>query len=219
MRFWSIASGVSLLIMAIAAGYAYGFSFNQIYVENDSLQTMTNIQSNSILFYSGAIVWCLILITDIIVSYGFYRYLKATHKIIAAISGILRLIYSILLAIGIAFLFGKNTEIFLKMWSIGLFVIGFHLIITGIGAFLSVETPNLFSYLLIIAGISYSLIHGLENFVPQAITFSMYLESFLAIPMTIGELSFGIWLLIKGGRRSINGLQTPLSQTPLNSTQ
>lgn len=201
IRFWSIISGISLLIMAIAAGYAYGFSFNQIYVENNSLQTMTNIQSNSTLFYSGAIVWCLILATDIIVSYGFYRYLEPTHKPIALISASLRLIYSIFLAIGIAFLFGKNTEIFLEMWSLGLFVIGIHLTLTGIGTFLSTETPNLFGFLLIIAGISYSLIHGLQNFVPQATSFSTYLETFLTIPMTFGELSFGIWLLIKGGQK------------------
>ncbi|VDN47097.1 conserved membrane protein of unknown function [Petrocella atlantisensis] len=201
IRFWSITSGISLLIMAIAAGYAYGFSFNQIYVENNTLQTMTNIQSNSTLFYSGAIVWCLILATDIIVSYGFYRFLKPIHKPIALISGCLRLTYSVFLAIGIAFLFGKNTEQFLKMWSLGLFIIGFHLVITGIGAFLSTETPKLFGVLLIIAGISYSLIHGLQNFVPQAISLAAYIESFLTIPMTVGELSFGIWLLIKGGRK------------------
>ncbi len=201
IRFWSITSGISLLIMAIAAGYAYGFSFNQIYVENNALQTMTNIQSNSTLFYSGAIVWCLILATDIIVSYGFYRFLKPIHKPIALISGSLRLTYSVFLAIGIAFLFAKNTEIFLKMWSLGLFVFGFHLIITGIGVLISTETHNLLGFLLIIAGIGYSLIHGLQNFIPQVSTFAAYLETFLTIPMTIGELSFGIWLFIKGGRK------------------
>lgn len=201
IRFWSITSGISLLIMAIAAGYAYGFSFNQIYVENNALQTMTNIQSNSTLFYSGAIVWCLILATDIIVSYGFYRFLKPIHKPIALISGSLRLTYSVFLAIGIAFLFAKNTEIFLKMWSLGLFVFGFHLIITGIGVLISTETHDLLGFLLIIAGIGYSLIHGLQNFIPQVSTFAAYLETFLTIPMTIGELSFGIWLFIKGGRK------------------
>lgn len=219
IRFWSIISGISLLIMAIAAGYAYGFSFNQIYVENNSLQTMENIQSNSTLFYSGAIVWCLILATDIIVSYGFYRYLEPTHKPIAIISGSLRLMYSLFLAIGIVFLFGKNTEIFLKMWSLGLFVIGFHLTVTGIGAFLSSETPNLLGLLLIIAGVGYSLIHGLQNFVPQAASFATSLEAILAIPMTVGELSFGIWLLIKGGKKVNQKTSNAPVQTTLDPTQ
>ena len=93
------------------------------------------------------------------------------------------------------------TEIFLKMWSLGLFVIGFHLTVTGIGAFLISETPNLLGFLLIIAGVGYSLIHGLENFVPQAMSFAASLEALLAIPMTVGELSFGIWLLLRGGKK------------------
>lgn len=210
IRFWSITSGISLLIMAIAAGYAYGFSFSKIYVENNSLQTMTNIQSNSTVFYSGVIAWCLILVADIIVSYGLYRYLKPSHTLIALISGSLRLTYSVFLAIGIAFLFAKNTEIFLRIWSLGLFVFGFHLIITGIGVFLSTETPNLLGFLLIIAGIGYSLTHGLQNFIPQATTFATYLETFLTIPMTVGELSFAIWLFIKGGRK--------ISQQPSNAS-
>jgi len=200
IRFWSIVSGTSLLIMAIAAAYAYGISLNQIYVENNPLQTMTNIQLNSTLFYSGAIVWCLIFATDIIVSYGFYRYLRPAHKTIAILSGVLRLIYSTFLAIGITFLFGKNIEIFLKVWSLGLFIFGFHLIITGIGIFKSNKTPGLFGLLLIIAGIAYSLTHGLQNFVPQAVSLAALLETYLTIPMTVGELTFAIWLLIKGGR-------------------
>lgn len=200
IRFWSIVSGTSLLIMAIAAGYAYGISLSQIYVENNPLQTMTNIQSNSTLFYSGAIVWCLIFVTDIIVSYGFYRYLRPAHKTIAILSGVLRLIYSTFLAIGIAFLFGKNIEIFLKVWSLGLFIFGFHLIITGIGIFKSNKTPGLFGLLLIIAGIGYSLTHGLQNFVPQAVSLAALLETYLSIPMTVGELIFAMWLLTRGGR-------------------
>ena len=215
-RFWSIVSGFSLLIMAIAAGYAYGFSFNQIHVENNHLQTLSNIQSNRTLFYSGAFVWFIILITDIIVSYGFYRYLKPTHKKIAIISGTLRLIYSVFLAIGISFLFAKNTETFLKIWSLGLFVFGFHLTITGVGLFLNIETPKLFSLLLIIAGLGYSLTNGLDNFVPQATAYIAQLERILVIPMTVGELSFAIWLLIKGGRKNNQSLE---SQTLFDSAQ
>lgn len=200
IRFWSIISGISLLVMAIAAGYAYGFSFNQIYVENDPNQTIINILANSTLYYSGVIVWCFILITDLIVAYGFYRYLKPVNKTIASLSGVLRLIYSIFLAIGIVFLFGKSTEVFLKMWSLGLIVIGLHLTVTGMGVFQSDKTPNILGVLLIIAGIGYTLIHGLENFLPQIQSFTDSLESILSVPMTIGELSFGIWLLVRGGK-------------------
>ncbi len=200
IRFWSKMSGISLLIMAVTAGYAYGFSFNQIYVVNNPVQTLINIESNNTLFITGALAWCVILITDLIVSYGFYRFLKPIHKRWAITSGLLRLIYSLFLAVGILHLISKDLEGFRLLWSQGLFIIGFHLIATGLGTFHSEKVPNLLGILLIIAGTGYSLIHGLENFTPQNIKLVNTLVTILAIPMTIGELSFGIWLLIRGGR-------------------
>lgn len=200
IRFWSKVSGISLIIMAIAAGYAFGVSFTQIYVSGDVSQTLTNIETNRGLFMTGAYLWCLILVTDLIVSYGFYRYLLPFHKTWAITAGMLRFIYSIFLAIGIVFLFGRNLEAFQTMWSLGLFIIGFHLLATGIGAFYSKEVPKILVILLLIAGTSYSLINGLHNFVPQAESLAVFLEKILMIPMTIGEMSFGIWLLIRGGR-------------------
>ena len=93
IRFWSLISGISLIIMALAAGYAYGFSFNQIYVANNPAQSLINIESNYSLFISGALAWCLILLADLIVSYGFYRFLRPISKMWAIISGLLRLYF------------------------------------------------------------------------------------------------------------------------------
>ncbi len=200
IRKWSIISGLSLLVMALTAGYAYGFVFSGIYVENNAVQTLSNIQQNYLLYLSGAAAWCLILITDLLVSYGFYIYLRPVHKTLALASGMLRLIYSLFLAVGILYLFKSNTDLFLKYWSLGLFIIGFHLIATGLGTFKSPSVPTILGILLIVAGSGYTLIHGLENFIPNQNALASSLESILAVPMTIGELSFGIWLLVKGGK-------------------
>lgn len=200
LRFWSLISGASLIIMALAAGYAYGYSFNQLYVANNPAKSLINIESNYSLFISGALSWCLILLADLIVSYGFYRFLRPINKTWAILSGLLRLIYSIFLALGIYHLFSKDLEAFQLLWSQGLLVFGFHLLVTAIGTLYSKKFPKILAILLIIAGMGYSLIHGLENFTPQYMKLADTLESILLIPMTIGELSFAIWLLIKGGR-------------------
>ena len=208
IAFWSKISGISILIMAIAAGFAYGFSFQQIYVSNNPLKTLSNIESNYSLFIWGLLAWCIILIADLIVSYGFYRFLKPIHKKWAIASGLLRLIYSMFLAVGIFLLFSKDFDTFLLVWSQGLFVFGFHLMATGLASLYSKNIPKVLGLLLIIAGSSYSLIHGLENFTPQYMELVKALEGILTIPMTIGELLFAIWLLIRGGRT--------LSQQPLS---
>lgn len=200
IRFWSIITGVSLLIMAIAAGYAFGFSFSEIHVEDNNLQTLDNIKSNPALFYSGAIIWLVILITDLIVTVGLYKYLSNFSKLYAIGSGLTRLVYSLILGYAILTLFNKNTQSFLSIWSFGLLIFGFHLIITGIGTLKRSEVPILLSILIIISGLSYILVNGIENFIPSAIALANSLESILTLPMALGELAFAIWLLVKGGK-------------------
>ncbi len=200
IRRWSIISGISLLIMTLAAAFAYGYVFSSFYVTGQPETTMNNILNNPTLYYLGAFAWCLILITDLLVAYGFYVFLTTAKRTLAITSGLLRLIYSVSLAVGIFYLFAKNTGLFLKFWSLGLFIIGFHLAITGIAVFFTANVPKILAILLLIAGTGYSLIHGLENFIPEGQMLAQTLEKILAAPMTIGELSFGLWLLFKGGK-------------------
>lgn len=200
IRFWSVISGVSLLVMAVAAGVAYGFIFNSFYVEGNAAATTMKIQANTGLYYTGAALWCLIFITDLIVTYGFYRFLRPLNKPLAYASGILRLIYSFLLGLAIIFLLLKKPGDFVWIWSAGLLIFGFHLIATGIAVMSSTVFLKVLGVLLIVAGAGYSLISGIQTFFPQATELVQTLESVLVVPMTVGELAFGIWLLIRGGK-------------------
>ncbi len=199
-RKYALIAGISLVVMALLAGYSFGFVMSSIYVENDPITTAANIESSSLLYLSGNLGWVLILITDILVAIGFYMVLKKINKKMALLSGGFRLLYSAIFAIGIANLFWNNIEIFMKFWSFGLFVIGFHLIFTGIGTLYTKQIPLLIGLLLIVAGFGYSLIHGIYNFLPAYTQLGHTIESLMSIPMTIGELSFGIWLIVKGGK-------------------
>ena len=201
VRLWSIISGVSLLVMAIAAGVAYGNILNQIYIEGSPQSTSLNIQNNASLYFAGSLLWCLILLTDIAVSYGFYRFLNTLRRIPALISGLLRLVYSAILAAGITQLFRGDIQSFMQIWSVGLFIFGFHLIITGFTLFYGTNLLKILGVLLIIAGAGYSLVHGIENFLPGGESLAGKVEKILMVPMTAGELLFGIWLLFRGGRR------------------
>lgn len=200
IRFWSILSGISLLVMAVAAGIAYGFIFNSFYVEGDISATMLKIDANRALYFTGGALWCLVFITDLIVTYGFYRFLMPIHKSLAYVSGILRLVYSMMLGIAIIFLFLKIPDKFMVIWSAGLFIFGFHLITTGLAVMRSTVFLKVLGVLLIIAGTGYSLTHGIQTFLPHATNLVGNLETILVVPMTIGELFFGLWLLVRGGK-------------------
>lgn len=203
-RKYSLLSGVSLLIMTLLAIFAFGVVLNSIYVEDSVTATAANIQAHSLQYAFGNISWVLILILDVLIAIGFYQVLKQHHRTYALLSGTFRLLYSAIFAIGIAYLFFKDIPVFMRFWSIGLFVIGFHLIFTGLGSFYA-KVPKLVSLLLLIAGISYSLIHGIYLFAPGYEALGHSIESIMSVPMTIGELSFGVWLLFRGGRHKQQG--------------
>lgn len=202
IRHWSIISGISLLIMAVAAGYAYGYVFNQIYVAGNAIATFNNIQANNMVYVTGILAWGVVLVTDLLVTYGFYVYLKSLNRKQALVSGLLRLVYSLVLAIGILSLIRNDMALFNGIWSFGLIIFGFHLTVTGMAITKETGLLRILGILLMIAGIGYSMVHGLYSFLPNLDYFTASLESVLVLPMTAGELLFGIWLLIKGGKNT-----------------
>lgn len=210
IRRWSLISGISLLIMIVAAGYAYGYVFNQFYVADDVAATLANINTNYNLYVTGIVAWVIIILTDILVSIGFYVFLKPIHGTLSLTSFLLRLSYTFILAIAILFMIRNDMDMFNRIWSFGLIIFGFHLTITGFTVIRKTGILKILGLLLIIAGISYSLIESLYNFMPMLDSFTASLELILVLPMTIGELFFGLWLLIKGGKA--------LNQQPLNDS-
>jgi len=210
----AILSGVSLLIMTIAAMFAYGFVHSSIVIPNDGQTTLTNILNAQALFQAEIGVWFLIVILDLLVSYGFYIYLKPAAPQLAKQSGILRLIYTGVLAyavvqLQIAFTYARlelpdPTQVMSKImsfeyiWSVGLIIFGMHLLFAGRAAYKTRMIPKLWSILLMLAGCSYIVINVLNTFTPELSSFTGLLETGLMLPMTIGEVGFGIWLLVKG---------------------
>ena len=96
------------------------------------------------------------------------------------------------------------VELLLKafdmIWSMGLVVFGGHLMNVGYLAFKSDIIPKVVRILLLIASISYIVIHLCYAFLPQYDGIMKMLESIHSVPMSLGELGFGIWMLFKGGK-------------------
>lgn len=207
----ALVIGLSIIIMAVAAGIAYGAIHSSLIIVGNENETLKNISINLFIFYIEIILWIAIIILDLLVCWGVWIYFRTESKALSISTGILRLIYTIILSIAVYMLLQVSIEInlgsngnvislissFEKIWSKGLIIFGVHLIILGFAAF---KETKLWGILLIIAGVSYSLIHGVDSFLPKFKELKNILETILVIPMTVGELGFGIWLLVKGGR-------------------
>ena len=100
-RKYGMIAGISLLIMAIAAGFSYGFVYSSLVVPGDANSTFNNILSGNVLFKSGIFGWLIIVVCDLVVAWGLYVYLEPLHKKLALLSAYLRLIYTSILGIAI----------------------------------------------------------------------------------------------------------------------
>ncbi|WCN36253.1 DUF4386 domain-containing protein [Aneurinibacillus uraniidurans] len=220
----ALTAGISLLIMTLAAFFSYGFVHGSLVVKGDASATFHNIMSSNMLFKAEIFGWVIILISDIVVAWAFYIFLKPINKSLSLLGAWLRLTYATILGIAIlnlifVLLLSTSTnylslfkidqlqahmmlflEAFESIWSIGLIIFGGHLMIVGYLAFKSDSIPKVISILLLLASIGYISIHLFNIFLPQYGGVLSTLTFVFSVPMIAGELSFGIWLLFKGGK-------------------
>ncbi|WP_226655828.1 DUF4386 domain-containing protein [Pseudalkalibacillus hwajinpoensis] len=216
----AVVSGVALLVMTIAAFFSQGYVHSSLVVEGDAATTLKNIQASQALFRLEVLGWFIIVIMDLVVSWGFYLFLKPFHAGYALLASWLRFLYTVMLATAVSHLIVTNTIVqhsveatsvdrvaqqvmdaitaFEATWSFGLIIFGLHLIAVGVVAWNTTRIPKVISFLVVLAGFSYSLIHFMYQFIPQLENITGLLELILMVPMVIGELGFGIWLLVKG---------------------
>jgi hypothetical protein len=91
----------------------------------------------------------------------------------------------------------KQVDIFNTIWLIGLFFFGIHIVLLG----KIFNKPRIIAIFLIFAGIMYVIDTAAHFVLPNYETYESIFLAFVAIPSILGEMSFAIWLLIKGGKQ------------------
>ncbi|PLX24353.1 MAG: DUF4386 domain-containing protein [Salinivirgaceae bacterium] len=211
-----LIAGISLIIMAIAAGFSYGYVHSSLMGENP-LATAQNLANNSGLFLAGIAGWIVIIITDIIVALSLCKFFKSINQKISRLTAAVRLIYTVFLILAVYQLvaisyietptfFANDIVTYLdrfeQIWSFGLILFGLHLIGLGYLSVKSVNVPKLLGYLLYLAGFLYTVAHVIkQNSVLDIETFQN-IENVTALPMALGEMLLAVWLIYKGVKRS-----------------
>ncbi len=218
----ALIAGISLLVMAVVAGLSYGYLHGNLVVADDAQATLDNLKTSTDLFYAEIFGWKVIFILDGLVAWSLYHFFKKSNKGLAFLSSFLRVIYTAFLGIAIYNLpqvmtvindqlgqFGMNNGMdqvmhylnsFEDIWSKSLIIFGFHLTLLGFLAFKADYVPKIWGVLLVIAGFSYSYLHGMYAFFPQIKEHLIVIESILSVPMIVGEVGFAVWLVARGGK-------------------
>ncbi|MDE0562180.1 DUF4386 domain-containing protein [Exiguobacterium sp. B2(2022)] len=205
-------SGIALVLMALVAFFAQGYVYQSLVIENEAMTTYENLVSHPTLFRFGIIGWGIIVLLDLIVAYGLYRFFKPFHTTLALLVGTLRFLYTLILAFAVLRLVEaerlldtstsarqvyETVTSFETIWSLGLIVFGLHLIAVGWIAMRTQFIPRTIGILLVVAGFSYTIVHALYQF-PTLESMTTLLELTLMLPMFVGELAFAVWLIVKG---------------------
>lgn len=210
----AIITGISLLLMAIVAGFSIGYAYTKFDNPEQFEFLKDTIVQNRGLYQSMLIGILIIIILDFTVSYTLYKYFEDDHKKMSIVSGIIRAIYTVIFGIATYYLTknlntneltnqiaNSNFQQFQTIWNSGLVVFGFHILLVGFLMKLHMKIPKILWYITLIAGISYVVVSLLKLGSPNS-QMVKTLVIILALPMTIGELGLAIWLLIKGGKET-----------------
>jgi uncharacterized membrane protein len=217
-KYYGIISGLSLIVMGLAAGFSYGFVYDQIVAES-TLETFDNLANNKSLFIGGLVGWLVVIFTDLLVSFALYVFFKRTNKGISMLTAIIRLLYTLVLGIAVYYLFSvlpmmdqadKANKIsglissFENIWSIGLIIFGIHLLGLGYLSLKSKFVPGFYGYLLYFGGAAYLFVHGAKQLALLEPTLLVSIESVLSLPMALSELLLAFWLIYKGFKNKKN---------------
>jgi Domain of unknown function (DUF4386) len=223
-RLIAIITGVAILLMAVVAIYAYAYVHSTLVVEGNPRATGENLRTSITLFRSGVFAWLVILILDIVVAWGLYIFFKPVNKSLSLLTAWFRLAYVVILgAAMINFIYVLNIlkagsiipletanqqlmfylNSFESYWSFGLIIFGIHLMLLAFLVLKDRQIHRFFGIMLIIAALSYMIIHTSRFLVLTSEEFLSSLEMVLSIPMAFGEIALAIWLIVRGGRKKL----------------
>jgi len=202
-------TGYSILLMAVLAILAMGLFFQYAFsLGKGELQNF--LIHNQRLFVFGLTCWLGIWLTDILASLGIILLYRHSSKALAYITGLIRLLYSVILGWAIyqllpllnpLLLSGEQLfqalHAFEKIWSFGLILFGLHLIGLGLLTRRLKRAYVLLPICLITGGIGYTGINSGILFVPNFQSTVPVLESIFILPMMAGELGFALLLVWK----------------------
>jgi hypothetical protein len=222
LRKAAIVAGTAILVMAAAAIFATDVVLSRLIVPGDAAATTDNIRTSEILFRAGIFSWLVVLICDVLAAWGLYVFLKPVNRSLSLLMAWLRLVYAAILGtallnfIIVLLLVGGDSYLpvlgtdqlqaqvllflnaFNDMWSIGLAVFGFHILVLAYLVFKSGYVPKIFGILLFIAFWGYLITYVANLLLPDYENYKTIIELIFIIPMIVGEVGLAVWLLFRG---------------------
>ena len=212
-------AGLLYVLVAVLGGFSFGYVRNVIVVPGDAAATASNVLSHELLFRLGIVADALVFLTEIALVVLLYVLLKPVSKTLSLAAAASRLamlvmqgmnLFNYLVALvllgGASYLAVFETEqlqalalLFLNAYEGVALIWGtffaLHLLLLGVLVYRSGYFPRILGILLAISSLGY-FIDSFGNFLfPQ---YDALYAPLVVVAAIVGELTFALWLLIKG---------------------
>lgn len=214
-------AGALYLAIAICGGFSIGYVPMQI-MTDDATTSAANLLANQGLFRLGVLADCAVILFELAITAILYQMFRQLGPALAMISLIARAGMITVMGINLLFWVMSNSlmiapsswepeqlhalvQFNLIAHATGVFVwqlfFGVHLLALGWLVLRSDFVPRLLGYGLVVGAFGY-LLQGVAKlaFIDVAVINYTYIA--LLVIVSLSEISFGIWLLVRGGRNT-----------------
>jgi len=228
-RLYARVAGMGYLVIIVTGIFAEFFVRSSLIVPGDAAATAGNIAASEILFRTGMAGEFLMLISDVLVAVALYVVFRGFNRNLALLAAFFRLAHAAIVGVNLlntyvpllllanggylaAFQPAQlNALVLLALeahsfgYLIGLVFFGVHCVILGYLASRSAYVPRVLGVLLMVAGAGYLIDSFSRTLLP---TYDDHANLFLGVvflPAFVGEVSFCLWLLLKGVKLEVRG--------------
>jgi len=213
----SLATAISAKIAATVVGIAFlasvlivtlvdDFLLANFVVPGDTSALARDIEANPAVLVFASIGYLVVLVIDSIIGIGLYIVLNPVNRKLAALTGALRLLYAVVLMVGVLALLFQTIDAYgyAAIKGVGYIFFASHIFLLGYVVFVSGYIPRFLGVLLIVASLTYSI------FLID-IEFPEHFLVLIMLTMAVAEIALCTWLLVKrnslpeAGQRGLNG--------------
>ena len=215
-------AGLGYLIIIVTGIFAEFFVRSSLIVPGDAAATAANIVGSELLFRASIASELVMLTCDVLVALALYVVFRGVDKSLALLAAFFRLAHAAIVGVNLLntyvplLLLGDATyltvfdpgqlhalallalEAHSFGYLIGLVFFGFHCLVLGYLVFKSGYVPRVLGVLLIFASVGYLVDSFSRTLLSSYPEYEAILTGVVFVPAFMAEVSFCLWLLLKG---------------------
>lgn len=220
----ALTAGIGYLIIFFTGIFSNFFILEKLVVPDDGATTLTNITDNAGPFRLGMLSFIFMVLFDLVLTWALFLLLEHINRNLALFMAWFRLVNCAVFGVALFHLFDvlelasasphlaqvpteylqaevmRSLVGFNYTWLLGLLFFGIHLVALGALALQSGYIPRFIGYLLFLAGAGYLADSFAQFMLANYADYKDVFTMIVLIPGVAGELSFTVWLLLRGGR-------------------